>query len=93
MKKMRVVLEVDVDDLSKEKREECARDMDIAETEIETLADTDVGFAAKAFENCRGHLCDELFAGSDTYVTFKDVRVQSAMWISDEGGNMLADQP
>lgn len=84
MKTMRVVLEVDVDDLPKAKRAEHARDMQIDESEIETLAQTDVGFAARAFENIGTVGCEELFAGSDTFVTFKDVRVQSAAWISSD---------
>lgn len=93
MKTMRVILEVDVDDLPKAEREAAAHDMQIKENEIETLAEVEAPFAAKVLENIGEHTCQELFAGSDTYLTFKDVRVKSASWVADGavGGDRKVD--
>jgi hypothetical protein len=81
MKTMKVVLEIDVDDLSAEKRAECASDMEIPVEEIPTLADTEAPEAASVLRAIGEHTCEELFAGSDVYVTFKHTRVISAGWI------------
>lgn len=82
MKKMRVTLEIDVDDLSPEKRAEYAKDMETIPDELPALKDTSAREAANALENFGGDMNEELFAGSDTYVQFIDVRVMSAELIA-----------
>ncbi len=81
MKKMRVVLEIDVDDLPQAEREEAALDMEVSVSEIEKLEEVDALRAAEPLENISPETCRELFAGTDTYVTYMNVHVVSAEYI------------
>lgn len=80
MKTMRVTLEIDVDNLSPEKLAEHAKDMEMSVADLEGLADASLSEIARTLENFGGDMNDELFAGSDLFVRFTDVRVVTAEW-------------
>lgn len=82
MKTMRVTLEIDVDNLSPEKLAECAKDMEMSVADLEGLANANAPEIARTLENFGGDMNDELFAGSDLFVQFADVRVLTAEWVS-----------
>jgi hypothetical protein len=80
MKTMRVVVEIDVDDLPADERKRHAKEMEIAESDIPALANTDAREAAECLENLGEEMLSTAFDGSDTFVIFKDLRVLSAEW-------------
>jgi hypothetical protein len=80
MKTMRVVLEIDVDDMSEKERWEIMNG-GMTEDEVKTLADTSAGEIASVFDKLSGEVIGEmLFEGEDIFVKFTESRVIEAKW-------------
>lgn len=80
---MRVVLELEVDDLPANERKSLAADMNTVPDELPGLESTTAPEAASVLGNCGlcGDIAEMLFEGSDVFVTFTASRVVSAGWI------------
>jgi hypothetical protein len=81
MKTMRVTLEIDVDDLPADERKRHAEEMEMSVDDIPALANTEAREAAEPLEYIGGDIITDLFAGTDTFVTYKDVRVLAAEYV------------
>jgi hypothetical protein len=80
MKTLRVVLEIDVDDMSEKERWEIING-GMYEEDVKTLADTTAGQAASVLDRLSGEVVTEmLFEGSDIFVKFTESRVIEAKW-------------
>ena len=82
MRLLKVVLEIEVSDISPKDRADIADDMECSIQDLPMLSHTKAIEAASALEGISGeHLNDMLFEGSDVYVKYDYVNLISAEWL------------
>lgn len=83
MKTLRVTLDIDVDDLSKDQRKILAKEQECKERDLPTLADAEAqDLAYLLIDGIGTETSEEMFAGSDLYVRFTDAIVVTAEWLN-----------
>ncbi len=85
MKKLRVLLDIEVSDLPENMREQLIQDLQtIGVTEVETLDSYDAETVANVLNHCGGAaISDMIFEGTDVFVQFDDMHVVHAQWVTE----------
>lgn len=84
MKKLRVLLEIEVTDLPENMREQLAQDIQVNVNELETLDSYSAETVANVLDNCGGAaISDMIFEGTDVFVQFDNMHVVHAQWVTE----------
>lgn len=84
MKKLRVLLDIEVSDLPINMRELLAQDMQVNVNELETLDSYDAETVADVLNGLGGSaISDMIFEGTDVYAQFDNMHVVHAQWVTE----------
>jgi hypothetical protein len=84
MRKLRVLLDIEVEDLPDNMRRHCAQDMRLNVDDIEKLDSYDAETVANVLNHCGGAaISDMIFEGTDVFVQFDDMHVVHAQWVTE----------
>lgn len=84
MKKLRVLLEIEVADLPESMREQLAQDIQVNVNELETLDSYSAETVANVLNGCGGAaISDMIFEGTDVFVQFDNMHVVHAQWVTE----------
>lgn len=84
MKKLRVLLDIEVEDLPQNMREQLTQDMRINADDLETLDSYDAETVADVLNGLGGSaISDMIFEGTDVYAQFDNMHVVHAQWVTE----------